>query len=215
MVMKKESGGIDEHTLLMLHFDGNMNDSSIYGRSPLSGNRVSYVSGKFGNAFYVNTLASYIRFDKSWFIELFRTGIYTIDFWSRYITGEGNWASFMGIDDGTVNGFVCNCQYGHVFQYGTYNNLMISDSLSGLNITNGSWHHYAIVSDGSNVHLYVNGNKVTSAAIKSVSFLSTDLTIGGRTSNNNVPNGNYLDEFRISNIVRWTGNFTPPTKPYE
>lgn len=44
----------------------------------------------------------------------------------------------------------------------------------------------------------------------------TEMYIGAR----NVPDTNnngyfgYLDEIRVSNIARWTSDFTPPTEPY-
>ena len=40
------------------------------------------------------------------------------------------------------------------------------------------------------------------------------LQIGGLATTNYLLNG-YIDELRISNVARWTGNFTPPGGPYD
>ena len=209
----EESGGIDEHTLLMLHFDGNAVDSSPYNRQPKRINAGSYYQGMFGRAIYIGPdLSAYISYDRSWFVNLFRTGEYTIDFWYKYQYGDGNWGSFCSIDDGTVNGFVCNAQYGRYVQYGIYNDLIIGYS-SGMD--DGDWHHVAFVSHSGTVTLYIDGRAVDSGATKNVSFPNQDFVIGGRTIGTNVNNENYLDEFRISDIARWTSDFTPPVKPYE
>lgn len=203
----------DANTLLLLHFDGNIKDSSPYNRQPKAVNAISYGQGKFDSAVCIGPdLSSYISYDRNWFIDLFNTGEYTIDFWYKFQPELGHWGSFCGIDNGTVDGFVCNAQYGNVVQYGRYNNQIIHYSDSTLADT--KWHHIAFVSHLGTVTLYIDGVFKQSASIKSVSFPSMDFTIGGRTTGTSVPNGNYLDEFRISDVARWTSNFTPPTKPY-
>lgn len=202
--------GVDNNTLLLLHFDNNYTDGSPYQRTPISTNNLYYASGQFGNSLSVSSLNIYIKYSKTWFVNIFNTRVYTIDFWSK---NSIHWASFFGIDDGSSNAFVCRAQAGTYFQYGIYNDLILSVNVSELD--DGLFHHYAIVSDGSRVHLYVDGILKKSSAIKSVSFPNVDLTIGGRVTNTaGVNNVNYLDELRISSVARWTSNFTPKSKPY-
>lgn len=200
---------IDKNTLLLLHFDGNYTDYSIYKRNPISVNNISYASGKYGQSLSVLSLNTYIKYSKTWFVNLFNTGIYTIDFWSK---NTSDWNSFFGVDNGSTSAFVCRSGSTH-FEYGIYDNPIIYLDYQGL--TNGLFRHYAIVSDGNKVHLYINGVLQISSPIKKVSFPNVDLTIGGRVINTSgVRNVNYIDEFRISSVVRWTSNFTPSTKPY-
>jgi len=75
------------------------------------------------------------------------------------------------------------------------------------------WHHLAGTYDGTTVKLYVDG-KLVGSANKSgaIGTNSNDITIGG----NGWPayfNG-VIDEVRISNVVRYTANFTPQTTKF-
>jgi hypothetical protein len=79
---------------------------------------------------------------------------------------------------------------------------------SATTISTGVWYHLALVRTGNEAKLYVNGVKegVTYTAASSgdsLSFNGNPFTIG---LNSNA----YFDDFRISNVARYTENFTPP-----
>lgn len=95
----------------------------------------------------------------------------------------------------------------------TSGNLRLDISTDGgSNFTNGSthsvgtWFHMAIVANGSQIKGYINGNEkvsVSSSATPSGTVEIGDLGSGGGGEW-------YLDEFRISDRVEYTGSFLPP-----
>ena len=49
---------------------------------------------------------------------------------------------------------------------------------------------------------------------KTISKQDYDICIGGRTGSGDNMTGGIIDEMRISNIPRYTTNFTPPSQPF-
>jgi len=80
--------------------------------------------------------------------------------------------------------------------------------------TLNTWQHFAIVRSGTTVTIYMNGVS-NGSATSSLNLSGTGaLNVGTRgTDRVSGLNGN-IDEFRFSNIARWTSNFTPPSAPY-
>ena len=72
-----------------------------------------------------------------------------------------------------------------------------------------TWHHVAVVKKDNLINVYIDGvAKVTNVPWAYVPNSGwTNSAIGAY-------NYGYIDEFRFSNIARWTTNFTPPTTPY-
>jgi hypothetical protein len=77
-----------------------------------------------------------------------------------------------------------------------------------------SWHHWAIVKEGTNVKIYRDGVlRNTIAGISSMDPTSGNLQIGTWAATD--VETDQIDEFRVSKgIARWTENFTPPAAPY-
>jgi hypothetical protein len=79
-----------------------------------------------------------------------------------------------------------------------------------------SWHHFAIQRNGGTIWLFLDGVLVNGKTISPAATLAASgnpLSIGNY-ANNAYPMNGYIDNIRISNIARYTGNFTPPTTPY-
>jgi hypothetical protein len=78
-----------------------------------------------------------------------------------------------------------------------------------------TWYHIALVRNGENLDIYVNGTALTPVvytAIGSNAIVdsSANLLIGSAYSLNYLMNG-WMDEVRISKgIARWTSDFIPP-----
>ena len=80
------------------------------------------------------------------------------------------------------------------------------------------WGHIAIVRKGNTVIFYKNGIAIKSGKVSGNIYPNANLpfVIGDYKNlgwNNRHLNG-YIDEFRISDVARWTSDFTPPTTPY-
>jgi hypothetical protein len=76
------------------------------------------------------------------------------------------------------------------------------------------WHHIVGSYDGSNMRLYVNGSRVanliTSGAIDQT---TNPLRIASADGSGDLFQG-LIDEVRVSNIIRYTGNFVVPQAPF-
>jgi hypothetical protein len=94
------------------------------------------------------------------------------------------------------------------------------DIISSAKVTANAWHHIAVVSSGGTATLYLDGQSIGSTTLG-----STPSALGGGSGTDNDWLGEsefssdpffsgYMDEFRISNIARYTSNFTPPSSPF-
>tara|TARA_R100000406_G_scaffold95742_2_gene90952 strand:- start:2435 stop:3565 length:1131 start_codon:yes stop_codon:yes gene_type:complete len=88
-------------------------------------------------------------------------------------------------------------------------------TVSALN--DDAWHHIAIVSDGTDYDIYLDGSRISSDAGDSRQINSDDTFIIGAELDSGPSTGNYfsgyIDDFRITNAVaRYSGaSFTLPT----
>ena len=83
-----------------------------------------------------------------------------------------------------------------------------------INLPINEWFHIAVTHDLNSTTIYVNGNSVWNSTPNTFNStpVSAGLEIGG-------PSSIYyfdgvIDEVRISQTVRYTGNFTPPSEPF-
>jgi len=86
-------------------------------------------------------------------------------------------------------------------------------SSAGSTITTNTWYHVALVRSSGTTTIYVDG--VSKASTGTSYNMSTTATmyIGAENSTTNSWNG-HIDEFRISNIARYTTGFTAPTAAF-
>jgi len=82
------------------------------------------------------------------------------------------------------------------------------------NITTSGWYHAAVVRNGNNFNIYLNGlSEAWHAEALTVDTTTQVLRIGGAPYDSRYLNG-YLDEIRISNNARYTADFTPSTTAF-
>lgn len=90
----------------------------------------------------------------------------------------------------------------------------------GTNTLN-QWIHRAVVRSGTNLMFFKDGTvEYTYSVGTNVVGYSSERPWGiGAWTKDYKSTGyqfiGYLEEFRVSNVARWTGNFTVPTKPYD
>ena len=146
------------------------------------------------------------------------TGDFTIDWWEyRTASSEGSVVFHQPVKakdgTGTIFGYgyqgLVNAYIGNTS--GSFN--IMPQTSMGAEVIN-KWVHRAVVRSGNQFLLFADGilqNSVTSSAA-----LARNVTpyIGRYDSGNYLYYQGYIDEFRISDVARWTANFTPPTAEY-
>lgn len=206
---------VDNYTLSLLHFDESVTKDECENEWNTVGNPIiSSDNFKFKNSLYLNG-NSYLYSESISY--LVGDSPFTIDFWLNPSIVSENRKIFL----------TYNVNYG---TSGTGTNYWIGLSLdpskkillnlygndhTGINtLEPNTWYHVALTYDKSNLKVYLNGNlEITySHSVK----LGGNFVIGFTTYGGNSTTylKGYIDEFRISNIVRWNSNFTPPTEPY-
>jgi hypothetical protein len=82
-------------------------------------------------------------------------------------------------------------------------------------ISSGQWYHIAMVRSGGTITSYLNGVSFGSGVLTgTVQTDTTPLSIGGDSVNIGQAFDGFIDEVRISNVARYTSNFTPPSAPF-
>jgi hypothetical protein len=213
--------GNDANTLLLLHMDGEPTsttfiDSSSFNRTVTAVNNVQVaVSQKFGTgcALFDGT-GDRLTIDDSpdWSFS----GNFTIDFWVRATIIGSNRYCFTHYTDGNNRYFLFITTGGALtFSVISGGSTLVTMTTASGVIVDGDnvWRHVAVVRNGNDWRIYVNG---VSAAIATAAISIPNFTQQFRIGTDHAGNNGYLgaiDEFRISNVARWTASFTPPTTP--
>jgi YD repeat-containing protein len=82
-------------------------------------------------------------------------------------------------------------------------------------VPTNQWTHFALVRNGSNCAIYINGSAISSATCTNpIGTTQTNLRLGNVHWTNYAYKG-YLDDFRITRgVARYTGNFTPSSTAF-
>lgn len=223
-----KGNGNDQYTKVLLHLDGNLNDTNFGGSSHTWSTVASATTSdtaKFGSnaAGFPNTPTLPANCHTTAANTDFNLGSsdFTIDFWMRTdvtLLGQAptagqrggsdfSWFTYAGPAVGgmLVGGTVSKSTGGTAF--------VESGGFSG----GSSYHHVALVRHGTSLMISADGVFGTPATLSDPITASTgNLSIGraGSLATGNGWNG-AIDEFRLTvGLARWTSNFTPPTIPY-
>ena len=218
--------GNDENTFLLLHFDGNANDSSDNALSDISAAGVSYVPGKFNQAAqFAGSTSSYVAIPNT--SEFPFSGDFTISFWAKANSSDRFGLLFyesdftFGIDtiDNVYSVWASsNGSSWDILQADSgYNAELTSDSGRGsIAITPGEWQHIAFVRSGNDWYLFVNGTmSLHKQRSRTVYNPQEQLRIGRHGNDSISAFSGLIDEFKIDTIARWTEDFTPPEHAYD
>lgn len=204
---KSRIGGIDANTVLMLHCE-DYTDSSKNNLSLATSGSVSLVDGKFNKAFYL--YGGYVRGSYA-----LGSGDFTIDFWIKRLANSNYWNRICTCgEDSTTGGWYLDFQGGgtnkiRMCTTGGSSGYLCDTEAFQLNV----WTHIAYVRKSNLLYLFKNGSLITTSETNA-NFTSNVFYLGYDGYGAGSPLYGYLDEFRISNIARWTENFTPPDQPY-
>ena len=202
--IKDELQGIsDENTLLLLHGE-DFTDSSIYSEQITNTGCTLSDSGKFGKAISFTNLNKLETVEQIFDIN----GEFTIDFWFNQREKKANATFIGGTQTGTFkiilsNGVPVFQVHGQTSYYSSFVDTQLN-----------TWYHFALTGKNKTYSMFVDGVKKNTFTY--TGNISNDiLRIGLNVAQNSTGSIEVvMDEIRISNVVRWDSDFTPPTEPY-
>ena len=216
----------DANTLLLIHANGT-NASTFFeddnGAMPVStrtansitvaGNaQVSTAQSQFGGAsLLLDGTGDYLTVNNSAGILSFNTTQdFTFEAWCRFANTNTYFTIFSG--PGQTGSFTLARVDDNTVRVGRTNVAWDATS-TGSATTANTWQHIAASRSNGTLRIFVNGVSVHSSANTQSYPLTTTMGIGGDTVFGSSSNG-YIDEVRVSNIARYTANFTPSTTPF-
>jgi len=143
------------------------------------------------------------------------TGNFTIEGWVRPATSQPHtYAGLFGFyqpSDSSTYGPFLEIYSG---KWSLYDGTDHRDT--GESVVTETWHHYALVRNGSSLIAYLNGVNIYENATFSGDFDSTtyQVHIGEIDGSSSYEFSGHLDEIRISNVARYTTAFTPVEEPF-
>ncbi|OPX43838.1 hypothetical protein CLHUN_23190 [Ruminiclostridium hungatei] len=206
------TGGIDTDTKLILHFNGNVTDSSLTPKL-ISGTNVTFGSGAFGEGAVFNG-NGYVTIPNSADID-FGSNNFTIDFYFRTPNinqQDGVIFTKRAPEQNTM--LTIYIHLGNIRCYGyTSDNNITSEIVTP--ISANTMYHYAVVRQGNSIRVYLNGKLVGTITTSSALISNTSSAyIGATGSSASQYFTGMIDEFRISGTARWSLDFTPPVNEY-
>lgn len=183
---------------------------------------ISTAQSKFGSASaYFDGVDDVLKIGSTGEFD-FGADPFTIEGWVRLDGTNPDFDHFFGIWSNTnsLRTIFVGLDSGNkpVIYYVSNGGTLYSDIQGATALSTNTWYHIAAVGDGTNLTLYVNGIAVDSAAQPTLQYASTNaLGLGGDYNGGNTITNEFqgwIDEFRVSNVARYTGNFTPATSPF-
>lgn len=217
----------DLHTKLLLHGDSFIDGSKDKRVITNTKVAVSAAQSKFGDSSFYFNGSAYLTipgYD-------FGTDDFTIDWW-EYPTNANAGTRFTNVYCTAfatqAGGLLTHLYYNNGLQVylsnktgGTSTNdwNVLAGKTLGNNVVN-TWTHRAVVRSGSSLMFFKNGllEHTYNIGTNKIGY-SADRPWGiGNWASDYMQTGysyiGYIDEFRVSDIARWTESFTPPTEPY-
>lgn len=163
----------------------------------------TYVTGKFGSCLSSGALGTTANLNSA---------VGTLEAWVKFT--DPNTHVAVGNSGTGVNGIWIGVSAGHALS-----GLPATAGPSGAaTINDNQWHHIALTTDGSQARLWVDGVLDASLPYTGTFNLGNGVAgttaVGGYGTDASYDFDGLIDEVRISNIVRYTGAFTPPTTAF-
>ena len=176
---------------------------------------ISTAQSKFGAGSLRVSSGNYLRINSTSTLDMSGKKPFTFECWVYLTSGHSSGSGIL-----SMRSSVEYCPL--VVKEGT--TFIGNGSLGGWSFLNSyevvgrnTWSHVAIVFDGTNVRLYVNGNGTFENPVVSnkphPSWPSTNNFLNIGFDADGAADG-YINDLRISDIAVYTANFTPPTSPF-
>jgi hypothetical protein len=212
--------GLDANTKLLLHCNGTDGSTSFpdasgnsHNATPVSDAQVDTAQSKFGGAsLLVDGVDDAITIPAS--SDFLFTGDFTIDCWIR-LNSRTSYDTIFQSQNPTNGMFQILINSSDQIYFYAMPGTVVYLLSSGLTWNLNQWYHIALVRYGSAINLYRDGISVASGT-NSQTLNTSDygLAFGNALIDGPAPLDGWIDEIRISNVARWTSNFTPPAEEY-
>lgn len=229
-------GGNDSYTVLMLHGEGSIADSSIGGGgappktvTASGGCATTTAQAKFGTGSILFDGTKDFVYVDSTDADIndfyMGTGAFTIDFWIRLADPTADAGIFQQYVDGTS---YVDCVYTYAPAASTIM-FNVVDAGGNVNLetvlvpvlTANKWYHIAVIRGWGGVAnawaITIDGVRMTDDKTDTSPWpdLNADFDIGRAQGTVSGYLSGWIDEFRVSKgIARWTADFSPRSKPY-
>ena len=221
---------IDSNTLLLLSFDGTGGevttiDSGVNSHGPISNvGSVQQDDSQFkfltGSSSQHDGSSDYwsIPNHTDWDFLTSNNQPFTIDLWVRFDSVAAN-RGFIGQDNGTSHAWGLYWNTSNTLTFEGKKSFQNQSWTASWIPTINTWYHIACVRDSAdNRYLFINGVSLTLSAEQKSSAWSVGagqpLTIGYIDVAGAKHHSGWIDELRVSDVARWTANFTPEVIPY-
>ena len=213
---------VDKYTVSLLHFDDGFKDETGKVWTAVGNPKISSDQSKFGGkSLYLDGSSCLSAPNNGDFS--FMNGDFTVECWIKRndYSNKGQSMFELGSDsekNGNPVGYGFFIGLGHDFkgQFGFFDNNSANKSIPVYGTTIipvGEWVHIAGVRKNNTLYIFKNGilENTTDCTGGSVNPNPETLANIGTYANNARGNAysGYIDEFRISNIARWTKDFDP------
>ena len=183
------------------YFDGTFSGSGGQAQNPQYASDTVVKNGEYSGRFNVGNNGDQIR------VQGLDLDTYngTIETWF-YPTNLGGQQNIFGNDNGNYDvAVVLNGNRLTLFNGN-------SSVDTGVDVQNNQWNHVALIIASNGMNLFLNENNVYSNSTGVVNPNGDDfMTIAGKPDNTSMFQG-YLDDFRVTNALVYSTNFTPPTE---
>ena len=214
------------NVICLLSFDGSNGSTSITDRS--NGNhtvtvnsdaKISTAASKFGGSSLLLD-GSGDRLTINTVADVMNSNIHTIEFWfntsSSDYSGGPAFFGFNNSSNSYDNSLLLQAiSATQIRLYHTSGSSYSTSTVGAIN--DGEWHHLAVVSDGTDYDLYLDGTRVANNIGAAATIVDSDTFMIGAEYDGSAALGNYfngyIDDFRITNgVARYSGaSFTPPS----
>ena len=172
--------------------------------------QVDTAQSKFGGASALfDGSGDYLSFDANVLNDM-PGNDYTMEMWARF-NDTGTFRTLLA-NQGT-NGAVFlqrdNSNKISLFYIGDSATLSTTST-----VTSGVWYHIALVVDGGTQKLFLDGTLEASRTETTYTSTTSQGMLGRRQTVTSRDMNGHIDEFRISNVARYTSSFTVPTEPF-
>jgi len=204
----------DANTMLLMHFNDNLLDSSDRGHNITKNGDVT-LAPKINNAcVHFNGSTDFISIPDSsdWDMMGDTINDYTIDFWAKILNVGTAVDSYQvqHITDNSNRWQIYTYEGEIRFSYRVGGAWVVSHSGYGANVVDKKWHHIALVKKANVVALYLDGVQISHSTFSTTASYSSNLLIGasqqGGIGLESSFHQGYIDELRLNKSNSFSAN---------